>query len=356
MTSLYLKSGNTFRVSSKAALDIQESLPAGNYVLKQDEIGVFFLEKVADFTIGGKCYGNVLKNVSRIIKTFESRNSSTGVMLTGDKGSGKTLLSKAVSVKAYEIGIPTIIINAPWIGDNFNSFIQSIQQSCIVLFDEFEKVYNREQQEHILTLLDGVFPTKKLFMLTCNDKGRVDFHLRNRPGRIFYMIEFEGLDVEFIKEYCEDVLIDKSHIEVICKISTLFSSFNFDILKAMVEEMNRYGETPQEVLKLLNAKPENNGQQKFTIQLTYKGKEIDPSQLYQSTYTGMPLSAEKISLEIDPDSSDTESKFEYADFTLADLKNVDPMNGKFTFINSNGDKVIFTKIEDRRFSFDTFAF
>ena len=29
-------------------------------------------------------------------------------------------------------------------------------------------------QTHVLTLLDGVFPSRKLFVLTCNDKYRID--------------------------------------------------------------------------------------------------------------------------------------------------------------------------------------
>jgi hypothetical protein len=77
-------------------------------------------------------------------------------------------------------GVPTIVINAPWCGDKFNTLIQSIQQPCIVMFDEFEKVYSSEEQEAMLTLLDGIYSSKKLFLLTSNDKWRVDSHMRNR--------------------------------------------------------------------------------------------------------------------------------------------------------------------------------
>jgi hypothetical protein len=65
----------------------------------------------------------------------------------------------------------------------------------------------------MLTLLDGVFPSKKLFILTCNDKWRIDKHMRNRPGCIFYMLDFKGLDADFIREYCEDRLDAKEYIE-----------------------------------------------------------------------------------------------------------------------------------------------
>ena len=163
------------------------------------------------------------------------RDASTGVMLTGEKGSGKTLLAKNVSFEAAKQGIPTIIINAAWCGDAFNSLIQSIEQPAIILFDEFEKVYDKDDQQQILTLLDGVFPSKKLFVLTCNDKWRVDVHMRNRPGRIYYMLDFAGLDHDFIRDYCADNLKAQEHTEAVCKISSLFDEFNFDMLKALID-------------------------------------------------------------------------------------------------------------------------
>ena len=183
----FLKSGNTFRVSSKEAMDLHEHLPAGNYVIKKDMFENLFLEHIDSFEIKGKRYGDLNRNCDRILNTFLDRPATTGVMLAGEKGSGKSLLAKAVSLQAAAQGIPTIVINSPFCGDKFNAFIQSIEQPVVILFDEFEKVYDSQEQEAILTLLDGVFPSKKLFMLTCNDKWRIDQHMRNRPGRIYYM-------------------------------------------------------------------------------------------------------------------------------------------------------------------------
>ena len=149
-----------------------------------------YLEGIEVFDIQGKIYGDTVKRAERILYSFMDRPSGTGVMLTGEKGSGKTLLAKMLSFKGYEQDIPTIVINQPWCGEAFNAFIQSIEQPVIVLFDEFEKVYDQDDQEQMLTLLDGVYPSKKLFVLTCNDKWRVNAHMRNRPGRIFYSMEY----------------------------------------------------------------------------------------------------------------------------------------------------------------------
>lgn len=181
----FLKMGNTYKVSKKEALDLTERLPVGNYVIKKNEMtGEMFLEAIDKFEFTGKIYGDTMKRATRILHSFEDRPATTGVMLTGEKGSGKTLLAKMLSIEGYKRDIPTIVINAPWCGDAFNAFIQSIEQPVIIVFDEFEKVYDEGEQEAMLTLLDGVYPTKKLFVLTCNDKWRVNQHMRNRPGRI----------------------------------------------------------------------------------------------------------------------------------------------------------------------------
>jgi hypothetical protein len=188
------------------------------------------------------------------------------------------------------MGIPTITISEPWIGEQFNQFIQDIDQPAVVMFDEFEKVYNkRELQEGLLTLLDGVYPTQKLFILTVNDGYAVNDYMRNRPGRIFYSIEYEGLDEAFIKEYCEDCLERKDRIQSVLTYSKMFTRFNFDMLKALVEDMNRYDESAADVIKLLNAKPENdrNGGQNYDVTFRFNGIEV--AEFQPTTLYGSPL-------------------------------------------------------------------
>ena len=356
----FLKSGTRFNVSTKEAMDLHETLPAGHYTVRFDKMsGAFYLEQIEGFEIRGKIYGDTKRNSNRILNTFKDRTASTGVMLTGEKGSGKTLLAKMLSLDALDEGIPTIVINNPWCGEEFNGFLQMIEQPTVILFDEFEKVYDREQQEAMLTLLDGVYPSKKLFVLTCNDKWRVNEHMRNRPGRIYYMMDFKGLDDDFIREYCEDNLKAKEYIDTICRIATMFDQFNFDMLKAMVEEMNRYGETPQQVMKMLNARPEFSGESRYKVTLQPKGLDIPEDMVELNEWTGNPLTNRiAIDYKVFEDEVDENGNrdwdWECCRFNNGDLKQVDAKSGKFVFINDMGDRITLSKIQERTYHWDAF--
>ena len=342
----FLKSGTSWRVSSREAMDLHEALPAGNYTVAVDMMGNFYLEQIDSFEIPKKMYGNTLRHTDRIINTFWERPQQTGVLLNGEKGSGKTLLAKNISTELAKSGVPTIVINRDWSGDGFFKLLQDIDQPCVVLFDEFEKVYDREKQEEILTLLDGVFGSKKLYVLTVNDKWRVDSHMRNRPGRIFYLLDFKGLDVNFIREYCEDNLINKQYIDQICSLTSLFAEFNFDMLKALVEEMNRYNESPTEALAMLNAKPEYDNGARYEIKLIDGGREIPTDQLGTDEWRGNPLALAGISVDYDPDPNDDDMEYKDFRFTPEHLINLNSQEGKFIFEN-RGARLILTRVKEK---------
>ena len=353
MSSYFLKSGNCFRVTSKEALDLHESLPVGNYIVKKNDMtGELYLEAIDAFELPSKVYGSCLKDADRILNTFNTRKSTTGVLLTGEKGSGKTLLAKEVSSAGAKLGIPTIVINTPFCGAPFNSFIQSIEQPCVILFDEFEKVYDSEEQEKILTLLDGVFASRKLFMLTCNNKWKVDTHMYNRPGRIFYLLEFGGLDEQFIVEYCQDNLKDTSYINQLCQIAKIFETFNFDMLQAVVEEMNRYNENPQDALRMLNIKPDsykdNENRQDYGLELFEDGRLVDPDAIDGGNrWYGNPLSIGGIDIEYkkwkdDSRTVDSEYAWTKIEFGPGDMVSFDSHTGKFTF-KTKDHMIVLTK-------------
>lgn len=285
----FMQSGSNFFVRNQLDQQPQKVLPPGNFVIRQTPQGEFFLEKIADFPALGKIYGNVTGNTGRILTSFHSREKNLGVMLTGTKGSGKTLLTRSISIEGYKIGIPTILINDPYRGDRFFQFLSSIEQPTIVLIDEFEKIYDAEDQRELLTLLDGVYQSKKLFLLTCNDKWKVDSHMRNRPGRIHYLIEFDGLTPDFVEEYCKDTLKDQSQLLSVMNVCSLFNKLNFDMLQALVWEMNLYGESATQAIEMLNVKPESDDKLIFSVEVFDRDqKKIKNEFVHTDEVNGIP--------------------------------------------------------------------
>jgi len=374
--SYFLQSGDTF-APTPGKESVLETLPVGNYIVIKTMQGMMF-KRVDRFGDDGRMYGSVDTRAQRIFDTFQDRPRATGVLLSGEKGSGKSQLARRISRLGYESGIPTILVNAPFVGDEFNALLASIEQPAIVLMDEFEKVYgDQDDQEQILTLLDGVMTSQKLFLMTVNDKYKVNRHMKNRPGRLFYSIEFGGLETEFIREYCADNLNDVDKTDEIVKISGLFDAFNFDMLKAMVEEMNRYKESAFEVIEILNAKPDLGGStEKYDVTVvTENGRVSEPAEVDQLPIAAegrrggggvigfhvafvdaegrssrdvakkrrndadAPLAAWERELLGDLDSDGEEHIIVHA----KDLTKMDVDRGRYEFVNEAGDTIVFTK-------------
>ena len=355
-----IRMGSAYRMMSEQDIEICDKLPAKNYAVKQNPMSKeFYLEPVDDFVMPKKLYGDTTKKAKRILDTFKSRPLSTGVHLDGVKGSGKTLLAKVLSFEAQQEGIASIVINQPFCGDEFNAFIQSIDVPAIVIFDEFEKVYNWETQNKILTLFDGVYPTKKLFVLTTNDAQSVSNFLKNRPGRIYYSFKFDTLGQQFIEEYCNDNLNDKAQIPAVLKYTSIFSFFNFDMLAAAVEEMNRYNESLQDVLNYLNIVPENKASETYIVRfvagdftkvMEKNHRGFNPNNFSYSIYLEDELKELKEAHEdvfkvLEKHFALEEYDGKYVEFDPSTLVGFDPVTNVFTYAIGRGGVEIKLHVE-----------
>jgi energy-coupling factor transporter ATP-binding protein EcfA2 len=364
MPTIFSIQGSSVFLRDPEVVNFHDKLPNEVYSVKAHPITEeLLLDRIDSFNIPQKRYGNNDKYAERILHSYEKRNIATGVLLCGEKGSGKSLLAKTLACKAQEKGMPVIVINAPRAGDDFFNMIQRIEQPAVVLFDEFEKVYDMDKQKEVLTLLDGIYPSNKLYVFTVNDKWKLDVNMRNRPGRIFYSIDYKGIEEQFIREYCEDNLNDKSQIDHIVRIKALFSAFNFDMLQALVEEMNRFNEDPFEAIRLLNIKPEYEDSNTYAATISVDGYP-DTHISCDREFTGKPM-ADRIKIyyhkykrtDIDKDHEDNDSDWISAEFVPTDLVSASKDGKTFVFKNSKGESVkLIAKASTTVFDYRAFAY
>jgi hypothetical protein len=251
----FLAQGNRVDLAVDDAGRYLDTLPVVTYALEQDTLsGQLYLMTVAPFTVPSKLYGSTTADATRILRTFQDRARITGVLLSGDKGSGKTVLAQQISLLAAQQGLATILVGRMVPGQLLAPFLQALPTPAVVLFDEFEKVYGEtSQQDTLLSLLDGTMGARALLVFTVNVLRDLTPYLLNRPGRIFYHLRFAGLTEAFVREYVADVLRDPTQIDAVVAVASRFPACSFDILKALCEEVNRYGEDPIEAVRYLNA-------------------------------------------------------------------------------------------------------
>lgn len=233
-----------------------EKLAPGIYELSYNPLTseVSFTEK-APYELPGKIYGNAISRADRILTTHEDfTDRNTGVLLIGDAGSGKSLLAKVLANRfVTEVADGVVITFAqPYKGSLLERMLSDIKQPCLVLIDEFEKFYDRDDQKALLTVMDGGSVVDKLFVLTANDEGQVNRHIMNRPGRAHYCYRYHGLDEAFVRDYAAENIADKTQIEELVLLSYRVPGFSFDILKALISEANRFKETVMEAATHLN--------------------------------------------------------------------------------------------------------
>jgi hypothetical protein len=205
-----------------------------------------------------KIYGVHNVKVAKVLNSFRLFNRNLGVILSGSKGIGKSLFATLLSVEANKAGYPLIIVDRYYNG--IANYLNSIQQECVILFDEFDKTFGgikagdgeQDAQASMLSLFDGLSSGKKMFIITCNEVRSLNDYLVNRTGRFHYHFRFEYPTVGEIEEYLKDKLDPKYYDEI--KNVVGFSrkvDLNFDSLRAIAFELN-LGETFKDVIKDLN--------------------------------------------------------------------------------------------------------
>ena len=253
--------GNTTALTEGVA--IHKTLPTQTYDVQiNGRTGEFELHHRPEFSMPDKIYGDNDVFASRCLKTFRALSKGMAVLLSGPKGSGKTLTAKRIAV---ESGMPVLCVNAPFSGMGFTSFLTDLPTKCVIFIDEFEKTYHeRDSRDSMLTLLDGASDNKHLFLLTSNN-AQIGEYFNNRPGRIRYHRQYQDLPMQVLKEMVDDKMPKGKLRASVHKMLDEMGPISPDALVSLVQECLIHNEPPEKFRDFFNVSTELSGPYDVTI-------------------------------------------------------------------------------------------
>ncbi|WP_051846916.1 AAA family ATPase [Streptomyces sp. NRRL F-5053] len=241
-------SGGQFRFYDDT-VQIYDQLPVATYTIDFSPTSGYSLRQVAPLApVAETVYGSHTDRVKRIVRGYDAMDRSVGVILSGDKGMGKSLMIRMLAEAARsQLNLPTVLVQHATPG--LASFLDELGEA-IVVFDEFEKVFSADEdsnaadedsnaQNQFLSLFDGMSATKRLYVVSVNELHRVSAYMLNRPGRFHYHMSFEYPETEAVAQYVRDQVQDvtEDQIEEVVDFSRKFD-INFDHLRAIAFELS----------------------------------------------------------------------------------------------------------------------
>ena len=197
--------------------------------------GISYFEEDGSLNLPSRVYSTKDDDlfVKRVINYYNNTDKlSTGVMLSGIKGTGKTVLAKVI---ARESGLPVIVVNESYPTRRINDFFKKFTTPVCVIFDEVDKNWNTEA---LLGWLDGVQTNaKKLVLFTCNDDQVVSTYLKDRCSRVRYLRNFAADEnTKFLKSIIKDKGIDDKNDELYTFITSSFNLLSMDNILSFLDE------------------------------------------------------------------------------------------------------------------------
>lgn len=224
------------------------------YNLKYERYGVgSYFEEDGSLNLPKKIYTTKDDDIfiKRVNTYFEKTlKLSTGVMLSGVKGTGKTVMAKII---AKNSNLPIIVVDENFPTSQINDFFRKFSTPVAVIFDEVDKHWDTED---LLGWLDGIQTNaKKLVLFTCNNENLVNEYLKDRCSRVRYTRHFEANDnARFLKEILKDKGIAENEIEsTYTFIINNFNLLSIDNILSFIDEKLIFSELSNErLLKDMN--------------------------------------------------------------------------------------------------------
>ncbi|MFE7114991.1 AAA family ATPase [Streptomyces sp. NPDC057654] len=253
------------------------SLPVATYVIEFSQITGYSLRQTEPLaSVEETLYGSHASRVQRIATGYSAMDRSLGVILSGDKGMGKSLMLRLLAERMREEHkLPTVLVQHDT--PRLAAFLDELGE-VVVVFDEFEKIFSNEgdeSQKQFLSLFDGLSTAKRLYVLSVNELKRVNDYMLNRPGRFHYHMRFAYPEPETVATYLRDQVpaVTEEQVAEIVDFSRKYD-INFDHLRAIAFEL-RLGESFVEVIGDLNIKRSGRFSSSIEAHITWQNGDTD---------------------------------------------------------------------------------
>jgi hypothetical protein len=229
----FIKSGDSIMpIPSGSNYDL---IPGKTYELHNTQMDEPCLSEIDSFTFPEKYYlsDGDKKFMNKVINTYKKTTKlTTGVLFSGLKGSGKTLMAKKTAI---ESGLPIIVINGSVQASDIESFFSKVSTDVCIIMDEMDKDWYLPR---LLGFFDGVKSTcKKLILCTANDEREIDKYFNDRCSRIRYKRTFESIGKDVVKTILSDYFDTDEQIEGAAEFcSSAMSVLSYDNVVIFGEE------------------------------------------------------------------------------------------------------------------------
>jgi hypothetical protein len=260
MSQLY-KSGKDIILKKPSTMSPIEDIPPAAYTFAvTDDHELMFTLTAASFPEPANVYGDTIKYKNLIIDSFREATEGTGVLLTGLKGMGKTLLCELTANWFINNNMPVFIVREQPVPINWlRAAAQLNPDGCLIILEEFSKLYpedpdeDRPSQVEMLSLLSDKSLSNLLVMASDNSTGDILSFLINRPQRFLWHFEFNGIKAAEAIDICTRAGVVP---EIIKDITAwcFFNQISYDVLNVLIHQALKYKDPNilWDVVRLLN--------------------------------------------------------------------------------------------------------